>query len=292
MDGTMILAPAKVNLFLHVGPPRADGRHPLDSLVVFAGPEAADQLILSTAETFELQVSGRTAEAAGSTADNLVTRAAMALQAASGKPITITARLDKRLPVAAGIGGGSADAGAILRALADQSGLDECSLLEIAATLGGDVPAAMLNRPCQMRGDGDRVSVVDGLPALNAVLVNCGAPCPTGPVFRLYDEHVGLGPLVEIDPPIGLHASDLMNWLGAETRNDLEAPATALVPEIGETLDALRELDGARLVRMSGSGATCFALFESGENAQAAALALEQTRPSWWVRATKLGTGA
>lgn len=286
---TRILAPAKVNLFLHVGPVRGDGRHDLDSLVVFADARAADTLEIAPAPGFTLRVTGPHAGAAGPLEDNLVARARHRLEAAAGALPGMAVTLEKTLPVAAGIGGGSADAGAFLRHAGPLAGLSMAQLLALAARLGGDVPAAVGSRPCRMRGDGNRVDPVDGLPALAGVLANPGVPCPTGPVFHASDAAGGGAGFAEIDLPAFDGAGALIDWLAAATRNDLEAPAIGLVPEIGAALDALRQLPGARLARMSGSGATCLALFDDEAAAQRAAAQLSAAQPGWWVRASRLG---
>ncbi len=286
---TSILAPAKVNLFLHVGPVRGDGRHDLDSLVVFADARAADTLEVLPEKAFSLQVTGPHAAAAGPLEDNLVMKAQRLLEATAGDLPGMAVTLEKALPVAAGIGGGSADAGAFLRHVGHLAGVPGGALLALAARLGGDVPAALGARPCRMRGDGDRVEPVDDLPALAAVLANPGVPCPTGPVFRAYDAAGGGAGFAETDLPAFDGAGALIGWLAAATRNDLEAPATGLVPEIGACLGALDRLRGAQLARMSGSGATCFALFGEEAAAERAAAQLVAAQPGWWVRATRLG---
>lgn len=287
-----MLAPAKVNLFLHVGAVRDDGRHPLDSLTVFAGPEAADRLSLEDGDTLSLTVSGLFAEGAGPDADNLVLHAAAALGVEVGQALYGSFALEKTLPTAAGIGGGSADAGAALRLLCVQYGIDPGHAEAVAPTLGGDVLAAFHNTPCLMRGDGDQVTLVSALPPLYAALVNPGVPCPTGAVFRRYDEAGGGTGFAELELPRFSDATSLIQWLAANTRNDLEAPAKALVPEIAELLDVLERLDGARLARMSGSGATCFALFETIKAAEGAAARIQLAYPDWWARASTLGIGA
>ncbi|MEL6258084.1 MAG: 4-(cytidine 5'-diphospho)-2-C-methyl-D-erythritol kinase [Pseudomonadota bacterium] len=282
------LAPAKVNLYLHVGPPKADGRHDLCSWTVFADHRAADRLTVAAAPDFSLQVEGPTAGDAGAIDDNLVARAAKALAGAAGIAPGVSITLEKRLPVAAGIGGGSADAGAALRLLRTLWSVgDVQTCLDIAAGLGGDVPAAFVSRPVLMRGEGERVSPAPPAPPLPAVLVNPGFPCPTGPVFRRYDESAPAA-LVETDPPGFETTMAAIDWLAGQ-RNDLESPALALAPDIQGVLDALASLQGARLVRMSGSGATCFALFESEDAAVSAAAGLSEARPEWWVRPTLLG---
>lgn len=281
-------APAKVNLFLHVGPARADGRHALDSLVVFAGERLADELTFSPQAEPSLDLTGPFARESGPPADNLVLRAAAALEAAAGRPLRGRWQLDKQIPAAAGLGGGSADAGAALRLLTRAFDLPAHLAGEVAPRLGGDVPAAWLSRPCRMQGDGDRIAPVPRLPALPALIVHPGRACPTGPVFARYDAFGASGPLVETDLPVLDRPSAIIAWLAAATRNDLEAPAIDLVPEIGAVLAALDRLPGARLARMTGSGATCFALFGSLPAAEMAGAALAEVRPDWWQRAVML----
>lgn len=303
------MAPAKVNLYLHVGAPRSDGRHPLESLVVFAGPEAADTLTAQRGERDEIHLSGPYALALEPAGSNLVLDALARLRGQIRVPPDrnrpISFELHKCLPVAAGIGGGSADAAAALRLLTRQIfDLPAHVATDIAPQLGGDVLACVYSSPALMRGDGDRVKPLlqgptldlflrqrrgGGLPAL---LVNPGIACPTGPVFRHYDETCAPGPLVELDLPRMSRQDELIDWLVGCTRNDLEAPAVALVPEIGFLLERLRGLNGARLVRMSGSGATCFALFDHMDDALLAQTKLMKEAPDWWVRATRLGEGA
>ena len=291
-----MLAPAKVNLFLHVGAPLADGRHPLDSLVVFAGREAADRLEIEAAEDLSLEVSGPYASEAGPDADNLVLKAARALKARAGVTSGARVSLDKQLPAAAGIGGGSADAGASLRMLCALWGVELKHAEAIAPKLGGDVLAALGNSPCLMRGDGDRVQAVPGLPPLAALLVNPGVACSTGAVFDDFDRAGSGASFEEITglPDFGQGAEasgNLINWL-ATMRNDLEDAAKARVPEIGAAMQVMSALPGALLTRMSGSGATCFALFADMDAAQAAERQLSAGHPGWWVRATTLGVGA
>ena len=286
----IVLAPAKINLYLHVGAAKPNGRHPLDSLVVFAGPEAADRLTLEPADTVQLAVIGPHAEACGEIGDNLVFRAADALRKTLGTDAGARITLAKHLPVAAGIGGGSADAGAALLALNALWGGPASTdhLIAIAAHLGGDVPACVIRQPLLMRGEGERlrgVSLPFGIPA---VLANNGTPCPTGPVFDAFDTAGGGADFEEQDPPGFASLDALYDWL-AGTYNDLEGPALALQPGLARTLDALNTLPGQRCVRMSGSGGTCLALFDTLGAARQAADHLRQARPEWWVAATELG---
>ena len=289
-------APAKVNLFLHVGRPGGDGRHPLDSLVVFAGEEAADILTVEPADDLGLVAGGPFAGYCGPNTDNLVLLAARALKAHAGVTSGAHFALEKNLPASAGIGGGSADAGAALRLLCALWGIERKQAGTIAPGLGGDVLAALGNVPCRMRGDGNRVEPVAGLPPIAAVLVNPGVACATGAVFDAFDRAgAGAGFAETPELPDFGHGTDgalaLIKWLGV-LRNDLEPVAAGCAPEIGELLAEMTALEGALLVRMSGSGATCFALFADLSAARNAAAQVAADHPGWWVRATTLGAGA
>lgn len=283
------LAPAKVNLFLHVGPVKTNGRHPLESLVVFAGKEAADRLRSVADKRLSLVIEGLSKGDPTLSEGNLVLKAAEALRAETGITEGAAFTLDKTLPVAAGIGGGSANAAATLNMLCELWGVDLAAARKVAPALGGDVPVALAGHASLMQGEGERVRRVTGLPQVPAVLVNAGTPCPTGPVFQAYDAAGGGSGFREFGavPPFE-RVVDLVHWLGLQ-RNDLESPAIGLLPEIGVVLEVLKALPGVLLVRMSGSGATCFALFETRAEADDAAARLTAARPGWWVRATMLG---
>lgn len=276
-------APAKLNLDLLVTARRADGRHELDSLVVFC--ELADRVELRPARGFSLEVSGPTAEAVPTGPDNLVLRAARLLAESAGVSIGAAISLHKEIPVAAGLGGGSADAAATLRGLRRLWGLalDDERLRDLGLALGADLPVCLWARPARMRGIGERLDPVRGLPDLPLLLVNPGRPLATGPVFR------GLaGPFRAADRPPFRPCPGLVRfavWL-AESRNDLEPPARRLEPEIGRVLEELRGLSGCLLARMSGSGATCFGLFGDRGELETAALLLRRKRPDWWIRST------
>jgi 4-diphosphocytidyl-2-C-methyl-D-erythritol kinase len=291
-------APAKVNLTLHVLGRRADGYHEIESLVAFAG--VGDALSFTPGRALALTVGGPTAAAAGDTADNLVLKAARALaEQVEGLQLGRFA-LSKRLPVAAGLGGGSADAAAALRMLARSSRLapDDPRLLQAARATGADVPVCLDPRPRLMRGIGDILSEPLDLPKLAAVLVNPGVAVPTREVFAALKLPAGS---VAASPPgsaTSLGATSLAaTSLGATSladaiangRNDLELPAIELQPVIADVLAVLRKLPGCRLSRMSGSGATCFGLFDSTAAATAAARTLRIGYPAWWVRPTVLG---
>jgi len=277
-------APAKVNLSLRVLGRRDDGYHELESLVAFA--DVADVLSLTPGPTLALDVEGPYAAACGDAADNLVWRAAQALAVCIPGGRLGGFHLDKQLPAAAGVGGGSADAAAALRLVARANGLNpgDPRLREAALALGADVSVCLDPVARMMRGIGHDLSPALTLPPLAAVLVNPGVAVSTREVFSrlaLRPERPASADAV----PTALPA--LFAWL--ETRpNDLEAPARALAPAIGAVLDALRAIPDARLARMSGSGATCFALFTSMAAAQTAARALTRDHPLWWVRATAL----
>ena len=282
-------APAKVNLTLRVLGRRADGYHDLDSLVVFAG--CADRLSLTPGGALTLSVDGPRADLVGDAADNLVLKAARALAAQIPDVALGAFRLEKRLPVAAGLGGGSADAAAALRLLARANGLDPADprLFQAARATGADVPVCLDPRPRVMGGIGDRLSAALPLPAFSAVLVNPGAAVPTKRVFAGWSAApvpataLDVGALAK---PMG--REDLLRLLGAQP-NDLESAAIAVAPVIADVLGALRSVPDCSLARMSGSGATCFGLFASAAAAAAAAKLLAVRYPDWWVCETTVG---
>lgn len=286
-----MLAPAKVNLFLHVGGAKPNGRHDLDSLVMFAGPEASDRVEARKATTLSLSLDGPFSGPELSSPENLVLRAIAACEARglSVPPLAIT--LHKHIPVAAGLGGGSADAGAMLRQLVRLGTLTDAVAWTLAAGLGGDVPAAYASQACRMQGEGERITPVSGLPDLPALLVNPGIACPTGPVFKGFDEMGGEASLEDTSIPAFDHPPAMIEWLASETRNDLEPAAIRLVPPIGGVISVLQALTGCALARMTGSGATCFALFETRRRMSAAAEALASAEPHWWVAPTLLKGG-
>lgn len=268
-------APAKVNLYLHVTGRRADGYHLLDSLAVF-GP-AADSLALAPAEDLSLRLDGRFGAALQAEPDNLVLRAARALAAAAGIPARAALRLTKRLPVASGIGGGSADAAAALRGLDRLWGLGFGAerLAALAASLGADIPVCLAAHPARMGGVGELLSAAPAIPDCGLLLVNPGIALATPSVFKA--RAGGFTPPAAL--PAGWPDAAAMARGLAALRNDLEAPAIALCPAVAEVLAALRVLPGCLLARMSGSGATCFGLFADAAAACAAAPHLPAT---WW----------
>lgn len=275
-------AAAKINLSLHVTGRRADGYHLLDSLVCFAG--VGDWLHVAPSEHLHLQIEGR--EGAGLTAgpDNLVLRAAALLRSKGGADL----RLDKRLPVASGIGGGSADAAAALRVLARHWDCPRPSPAEVLS-LGADVPVCLAGTPLRMQGIGEHLTPIPALPPLWAVLANPRVAVSTPAVFRAL-------PRVD-NPPMPAQiphfptTQDLAVWLTLQ-RNDMESAAASIAPAIGGVLRDLAGLRGSLLARMSGSGATCFALFDSAAKAHAAAADLRLLRPNDWIYDAALGAAA
>lgn len=283
------LAPAKINLFLHVGPVAADGYHPLASLVAFA--DVGDAVTVVRAEALSLSVTGPFGAALAGEGDNLILRGLRALGEAAGigaPPVAVT--LEKKLPIAAGLGGGSADAGTAIRLTARllDLDLDEAALEAVAGVVGADGPMCLRARPAWATGRGDDLRDEPRLPPLHAVLLNPGLPSPTGAVYRAYDD-APAGDADCPDAPADWSPAAMIDWL-KDQRNDLEAPALRVTPGIAEALSAMRAAPGCRLTRMSGSGATVFGLFDDAAAAEGAALALQ--RPGWWVRSCLLGNPA
>ncbi len=274
-------APAKVNLYLHVVGRRADGYHLLDSLAAF--PPVGDTLHAAPAAGLGLRLAGRFGGGLGE-ADNLVLQAARALAAAVGIVPRAALVLEKQLPIASGIGGGSADAAATLRLLVRlwQVAPERVDLPAIGAQLGADVPVCLGSRPMRMGGIGEILTAAPALPPAGLLLVNPGVAVATPAVFRARaGEFSNPAKLAARWDTAAALAHDL-----AGLDNDLQAAATTLCPPIGDVLAALAGLPGCRLARMSGSGATCFALFDTPATAEAAALALRPT--PWWVWAGAL----
>jgi 4-diphosphocytidyl-2-C-methyl-D-erythritol kinase len=275
-----VFAPAKLNLYLHVVGRRGDGYHLLDSLIAFA--DIGDRLTAAPADALSLTVEGP--EAAGLADlgdDNLVLRAARLLAERAGVEARAVLHLVKNLPIASGIGGGSADAAAALSALNQlwDHPLSREALAELGLKLGADVPACLAGRPVWVGGIGEQVEMAPALPPLGLVLANPRRPLPTPAVFRARcGPFSRLGRFETVPPdPTALAA------ILATRRNNLTEAAIGLVPEIARVLDALERLPGALLSRMSGSGATCFALFAGREQAMVAARHLARGEPGWWV---------
>lgn len=275
-------AKAKVNLTLRVTGRRADGYHLLESLVVF--PNVGDQLTFEAASGLSLEVMGP--EGGGLAGEeNLVLQAARALQQAFGSTAGAHITLEKNLPVASGIGGGSADAAAALRGLCalwflepDQKALDG-----LALTLGADVPVCLQSASAIMSGIGENVELVQGLPAFHIVLVNCRKKVSTPQVFKALRDQESLASASRSMPVSGSFRELIENI--APRGNDLERPAVRLEPKIETCLKSLDQCDAVALTRMSGSGATCFGLFEKESDAQSSAVQLRQDHPDWWIEA-------
>ncbi len=285
------LAPAKINLWLHVTGRRPDCYHELDSLVAFA--DIGDILSIAPADDLRLAVSGPFAGALEAGADNLVLRAARALAAQCGVPAAAALHLEKRLPVAAGLGGGSADAAAALRLCAllwarqGRAEIGAETLAGLAPALGADVPACLAGTTARMSGIGDDLAPLrPAPPPVPAVLVNPGIPLSTGRVFGALDGPVSSPVPMPDEVPAGGRDFAALAQAGG---NDLEAPAIALVPEIADALAALRAAPGLLLARMSGSGATCFGLFAGPAAAAEAARAIAAAHPAWWVAPCRIG---
>ena len=277
-------APAKLNLYLHVTGRRADGYHELDSLVTFAA--LADTLEITPSDALALSVSGPFADALDG-GDNLAARAAVALAERLDRTADVRIALHKRVPVAAGLGGGSADAAAVLRGLARlwRLGPEHADdLREVALGLGADVPVCLDSRAAYMAGIGEALSAPPPLPPCGVLLVNAGVPVPTGAVFA-----ARRGPFSAADRfcETPADAAALASLLRTR-HNDLEPPARAQVPAIDRVLARLAAAPGCLLARMSGSGGTCFGLFADEAAAADAAGAIARERPGWWVYPTRL----
>ena len=283
-------APAKVNLTLRILGRRTDGYHDLESLVVFA--RIADEVTLTLDAPLGLDVDGPTATGAGEVADNLVLRAARDLAGRSEGLRLGRFALTKNIPVAAGLGGGSADAAAALRLIMRVNAIvrDDPRLMAAARATGADVPVCLDPRPRVMRGTGDLLSAPLDLPVLPAVLVNPRVPVPTRDVFGKLGLASGerRGEASEIDGARFKDRDTLLDYLKSQP-NDLEPPARALQPVISDVLAGLAACDGCLFARMSGSGATCFGLFGRDVAAAVAARRLSAAYPGWWVAPTVFG---
>lgn len=274
-----VFAPAKINLTLEVGRPRADGLHPLQSLVMFA--DVGDRIEVAEADTLSLAITGRFARALPVSDDNLVLRAARALAPDRGAAIT----LEKNLPIASGIGGGSSDAAAALIALSELWGIDD-DLTDVAAQLGADVPVCLSGDSAYMTGAGE-ICVPVVVPELDAVLINPLEPLPTAHVYRCFDDLDLGGDFRERPPPSLKTRRDAIAY--AKTGNDLWPAALTAMPELGAIATSLTSEEGVLYAALSGSGATMFALTENAVAASALAEKLSAAHPNWWIKPTCLG---
>jgi 4-diphosphocytidyl-2-C-methyl-D-erythritol kinase len=281
-------APAKVNLTLRVLGRRADGYHHIESLVAFA--DVSDLLFFVPENRLKLSVTGPGAGHTGEDSENLVLKAGRALAARVPGLALGAFRLQKNLPIAAGLGGGSSDAAAALRLLARANGLAaaDSRLYEAARVTGADVPVCLDPRPRLMRGVGEVLSAPVELPRLCALLVNPSITLATKDVFSRWERSASTVEPFEITTGAMGSEDEILRRLASQN-NDLEVPAIALAPAIADVLDALRALAGCRLARMSGSGATCFAVFPSAAERALAAKVLRAKFPSWWIIETTLG---
>lgn len=270
-----VFAPAKINLSLHVTAQRSDGYHLLDSLVVFV--DVGDRLFIEASEKLSLSVVGPRSGGVPTDSRNLVLRAAELLDSDKGASIT----LEKNLPAASGIGGGSSDAAAAVRGLCQ---LWDCEPTPRAYNLGADIPVCLHARPTRMRGIGDDLTDVPLLPEAWLVLVNPNVEVPTPTVFKQLNSKTQ--PPMENIPPFAT-VFELGSWLKT-TRNDLQAPAIEIEPVIGRVITLIEAQDGCLMSRMSGSGATCWGLFANKKAADDAAVAIQSLKPDWWSVATKI----
>lgn len=278
-------AAAKINLTLHITGRRSDGFHILDSLIGFTG--VADQLSFTLADDIRLSLSGPNAAQIETEDDNLVIRAARLAQRYVGTTQGAHITLEKNIPVAAGLGGGSADAAATISGCLKLWNKEDAAPLSddtLAAELGADVPVCRFGRPAKVAGIGEQISPALGWPPVWLVLVNPRVPLSTADVFKAYD-----GRFHESDPHLysGTSFRDFTAFLSAQG-NDLTKAACTAAPVVEQVLQDISTLPDCALSRMSGSGPTCFGLFETQAMAEAAAESLSQTRPDWWIQATPL----
>ena len=284
---TTAWAPAKVNLYLHVGASGPGGLHPVDSLVMFADTRAADRISARAGSQLLLTVEGPGAKQLKNAPNNHTLAAAMALRDACERGgLGAALVLHKVLPIAGGVGGGSSDAAATLHVLNEMWGIEfgEAALERLAIQLGSDVPACVRLRPLVMRGTGERLIDV-AAPDMPAILVNPGITLETRRVFERFDQLGANRNFREMDPPWGHDLESFIAALGAY-RNDLQPAAVALCPEIERALNLIRAEPGCLLARMSGSGPTCFGIFTNDASAEAAARRIAEKKRKYWVRPT------
>ncbi len=276
-------AHAKINLALHVVGRRADSYHLLDSIAVFA--DLADRVVIAPASELTVSVSGPFAAHAPGDRNDLAWRAAEAFFGHGGRRLNVSIHVEKDIPAGAGLGGGSADAAAVLLALNESAAppIAPDTLRAIGLSLGADVPMCLTGRALRARGVGEEITTLAGWPALPMVLVWPARTVSTAAVFAALPSREN-PPLPDLPVAGGvISPAAITEWLRA-CRNDLEAPARAIAPEIGAVLDALRDTPDCQLARMSGSGSACFGLYSDFREAEAAAEQLSATRPDWWVR--------
>jgi len=278
-----VAAPAKLNLFLHIGEKRGDGFHDLESLVAFT--RCGDEISVAADDGLSLSVNGRFGSQLAGGEENLALRAARRLAERTGFTDGARILLRKNLPIASGMGGGSADAAAVLRGLMRlwSLDLDRETLREIAGSLGADVPVCIDSETAWMEGRGERVRPLPRLPKAGVLLVNPAVAIPTAQVFAALGARRGLGMQC---PEMSFADLDALVRFLRGTTNDLEAPAREIAPAIGALLREMNYLPGVLLARMSGSGATCFGLFDCEESARTAGMLLRALQPNWWITET------
>lgn len=283
-DPIRVFAPAKVNLFLHVGARRANGYHELQSLMAFA--DVGDELAIEPGAGLSLTVEGPFIDALASEKNNIVLKAALALAERAGVTPNAKITLTKSLPVASGLGGGSSDAAAALRGLCKlwRVTVTEADLQEIAVTLGADVPVCLKGRPCWVEGIGEKLSVVPIFPTLYVVLINPGVAVSTAQAYGAVQEKTGTATQ---HPSAFRDAAALIDFLRT-TNNDLQKPAVKLAPVIDEVLAALHAEPSTLLARMSGSGATCLGIFASKDDARSIAEKMVAAHSDWWVKSARI----
>jgi 4-diphosphocytidyl-2-C-methyl-D-erythritol kinase len=283
-DPIRVFAPAKINLFLHVGEKRASGYHALQSLMAFA--DVGDELAIEPASDLSLSIEGPFAGALTGEADNIVLKAARALAQKAGVAANANITLTKNLPVASGLGGGSTDAAAALRGLCKlwRVNLTEADLQSIAISLGSDVPVCLKGRPCWVEGAGEKLTVIPIFPLLHVVLVNPGVAVSTAEAYRTAQTKSGTG---QEHSATFRDANALIAFLET-VHNDLEEPAFRLAPIVHDVINALCEEQATLLARMSGSGATCFGLYGSADAAREVAAKISKAHPGWWVTVAKI----
>ena len=278
-------APAKINLYLHVTGCRSDGYHLLDSLMVFAN--VGDRIEVRASGHLSLEISGPFSRGLSAGEDNLVLRAARCLAESADVEPRAAIRLTKNLPVASGIGGGSADCAATLRALIQHWNLELTNqdLHRLALSLGADIPACLQSRTCYLGGIGDELTPALSLPQVHLVLVNPAVSISTPDIFRARTAPFSRSARLKGVEISSVSPEDLANTLSTR-HNDLTDPAVAYAPEVADVLSALAISNGNLLARMSGSGATCFGLYGNIETATVAAERLQKNHPNWWIKAT------
>lgn len=276
-NGVRVFAPAKINLSLHITGRRADGYHFLDSLVVFA--DIGDSVRIEPASVQSFSVDGPESEGLETGGTNLVLRAADMFETCQ----TYRYHLEKNLPVASGIGGGSADAAAICRGLAAL----ESRHIPDMISLGADVPICIASKAARMEGIGERITPLSELPLLHAVLVNPRCQVSTKDIFLRIENPNG-APMPKSLPKFS-NSDDMSKWLSAQ-RNDMEAPAVMVAPQIMDAKQSIAAQNGCLIARMSGSGATCFGIFANAALAEQGAARISRAFPDWWVKPTQLGT--